>query len=56
MRRDVVRHLQGAYAVGERRVCQAMGVHRALQRYPARRVPQTELWVRLRAPVAARGA
>jgi putative transposase len=33
LRRDVVRHLQGAYAIGERRACHATGFHRSSQRY-----------------------
>ena len=52
--RDVVRHLQGAYAVGERRACQATGFHRSSQRYRSRRDPQTELRVRLRDLAASR--
>lgn len=54
MRRDVVRHLQGAYAVGERRACHATGFHRSSQRYRSRRGPQTELRVRLRDLAASR--
>ncbi len=53
-RRDVVRHLQGAYAVGERRACQAAGFHRSSQRYRSRRDPRAELRVRLRDLAAAR--
>ena len=54
MRRDVVRQLQGAYAIGERRACRATGFHRSSQRYRARRDPQTELRVRLRDLAASR--
>ena len=54
MRRDVVRHLQGAYAIGERRACHATGFHRSSQRCCSRRDPQTELRVRLREPAASR--
>jgi putative transposase len=53
-RRDVVRHLQGAYAVGERRACHATGFRRSSQRYRSRRDPQTELRIRLRDLAAAR--
>ncbi len=48
LRRDVVRHLQGAYAIGERRACHATGFHRSSQRYRPRRDPQVELRMRLR--------
>ena len=54
VRREVVRHLQGAYAVGERRACQATGVRRSSQRYRSRRDPQTELRIRLRDLAACR--
>ena len=54
MRRDVVRHLQGAYAVGERRACAATGFRRSSHRYRSRRDPQVELRMRLRDPAAAR--
>ena len=54
VRRDVVRHLQGAYAVGERRACHATGFRRSSQRYRPRRDPQTELRIRLRDMAAAR--
>ena len=53
-RRAVVRHLQGAYAVGERRACNATGFMRSSQRYRSRRDPQTELRVRLRDLAASR--
>ena len=53
-RRDVVRHLQGAYAVGERRACHATGFRRSSQRYRSRRDPQTELRIRLRDLAASR--
>lgn len=54
VRRDVVRHLQGAYAIGERRACHATGFHRSSQRYRSRRDPQNELRVRLRDLAASR--
>ena len=54
VRRDVVRHLQGAYAVGERRACEATGFRRSSQRYQSRRDPQTELRIRLRDLAASR--
>ena len=54
MRRDVVRHLQGAHGIGERRACQASGVHRSSRRHRSRRDPQTELRVRLRDLAASR--
>ena len=56
MRRDVVRHLQGAYAVGERRgrACAATGFRRSSHRYRSRRDPQVELRLRLRDLAAAR--
>ena len=53
-RRDVVRHPQGAFAVGERRACQAAGFRRSSQRYRSRRDPQAESRVRLRDLAAAR--
>jgi len=48
VRRTVVRDLQGAYGIGERRACQATGLQRSSQRYRSRRDPQTELRIRLR--------
>ena len=54
VRREVVRHLQGAYAIGERRACHATGFHRSSQRYRPRRDPQTELRMRLRDLAAVR--
>ena len=54
MRRNVVRHLQGAYGVGERRACSATGFRRSSQRYRSRRDPQVELRMRLRDLAAAR--
>ena len=54
VRRDVVRHLQDAYAVGERRACNATGFWRSSQRYRSRRDPQVELRMRLRDLAAAR--
>ncbi len=53
-RRDVVRHLQGAHAVGGRRACHATGFRRSSQRYRSRRGPQVELRIRLRDLAAAR--
>jgi putative transposase len=35
VRHEVVRHLQGAYAIGERRACDATGFHRSSQRLRA---------------------
>ncbi len=43
MRRDVVRHLQGAYGVGERRASSATGFRRSSHQYRSRRDPQVEL-------------
>ena len=54
VRREVVRHLQGAYAIGERRACHATGFHRSSQRYRPRRDPQVELRMRLRDLAAVR--
>lgn len=54
VRRDVVRHLQGAYGIGERRACHATGFLRSSQRYRSRRDPQTELRIRLRDLAASR--
>ncbi len=54
MRRDVVRHLLGAYGIGERRACSATGFRRSLHRYRLRRDPQAELRLRLRDLAAAR--
>lgn len=54
VRRDVARHLQGAYAAGERRACHATGFRRSSQRCRPRRDPQTELRIRLRDMAAAR--
>ena len=53
-RREVVRHLQGAYGVGERRACSTTGFRRSSQRYRPRRDPQTELRMRLRDLAASR--
>jgi putative transposase len=54
VRREVVRHLQGAYGIGERRACQATGFRRSAQRYRSRRDPQVELRMRLRDLAASR--
>jgi putative transposase len=50
----VVRHLQDACAVGERRACGATGFRRSSQRCRSRRDPQVELRIRLRDLAAAR--
>lgn len=47
-RREVVRHFQDAYAVSERRACQATGFGRASCRYQSRRDPQVALQMRLK--------
>lgn len=47
-RREVVRHFQQAYAVSERRACQASGFGRASHRYTSRRDPQTALRKRVK--------
>jgi putative transposase len=52
--RDVVRHLQGAYRIGERRACSATGFWMSSHRYRSRRDPQVELRLRLRDLAAAR--
>lgn len=54
VRRDVVRHLQGAYRVSERRACRSTGFGRSTQRYRPRRDPQTALRMRLRELAAIR--
>ena len=54
VRREVVRHLQGTYGVGERRACSATGFRRLSQRYRPRRDPQVELRMRLRDLAASR--
>ena len=54
VRREVVRLLQDAYAIGERRACSATGFRRSSQRYRSRRDPQVELRMRLRDLAAAR--
>ena len=53
-RREVVRHLQQAYGVSERRACRATGFARSTQRYRSVADPQTALRVRLRDLAAAR--
>ncbi len=54
MRRDVVGVLQGAWQVGERRACSAMGFGRSSQRYRFRRDPQVALRMRLKDLAAVR--
>ena len=54
VRRDVVGVLQGAYRVGERRACSAMGFGRSSQRYRSRRDPQVALRLRLKDLAAVR--
>ncbi len=54
VRREIVRHLQTVYDVGERRACKATGFHRSSQRYKSRSDPQTELRIRLRDLAASR--
>jgi putative transposase len=54
VRREVVRHLQCAYGVGERRACSVTGFRRSSHRYRSRRDPQIELRVRLRDLAASR--
>jgi putative transposase len=54
VRREIVRHLQQAYDVGERRACKATGFHRSSQRYKSRGDPQAELRIRLRDLAASR--
>ncbi len=54
MRRDVVRHLQSAYQISERRACSTTNFRRSSQRYRSRRDPQAELRLRLRDLAASR--
>jgi putative transposase len=54
VRRDVVRHLRGAYQVSERRACHTTGFRRSSQRYRSRRDPQTALRIRLKDLAASR--
>ena len=54
VRREIVRHLQTVYDVGERRACKATGFHRSSQRYKSRGDPQTELRIRLKDLAASR--
>lgn len=54
VRREIVRHLQKVYDVGERRACKATGFHRSSQRYKSRGDPQTELRIRLKDLAASR--
>ena len=48
MRRFLVREVQVAYRVAERRVCRVLGFSRATYRYRSRLNPRAELRVRLR--------
>ena len=54
VRREIVRHLQHVYDIGERRACKATGFHRSSQRYKSRGDPQTELRMRLKDLAASR--
>jgi putative transposase len=54
VRREVVRHLQGADRVDERRACHATGFRRSSHRYRSRRDPQVALRMRLHDLAAAR--
>lgn len=54
VRRDVVRHMRGAYQVSERRACHATGFLRSSQRYCSRRDPRTEFRIRLKELAANR--
>jgi putative transposase len=54
VRRDVVRHLQSAYQISERRACSTTNFRRSSQRYRSRRDPQAELRLRLRDLAASR--
>lgn len=47
-RRELVRHLQAAYGISERKACGAAGFGRASHRYTSRRDPQVELRIRLK--------
>ena len=53
-RREVIRHVQAAYGVSERRACRATGFGRASHRYQTRRDPQLPLRARLRELAEAR--
>lgn len=53
-RREVVRHFQAAFAVSERRACQASGFGRASHRYKSRRDPAPALRMRLKDLAASR--
>ena len=53
-RREVVRHFQAAFAVLERRACQASGFGRASHRYKSRRDPAPALRMRLKDLAASR--
>ena len=47
-RKVVVKRLQAAYCVSERRTCQALGFPRSTQRYQSIRDDRAELRIRLR--------
>ena len=47
-RRVLVKELQVAYRVAERRACRALGFPRASHRYRSVRDPRAEIWIRLR--------
>ena len=49
-----VRHFQAAFAVSERRACQASGFGRASHRYKSRRDPAPALRMRLKDLAASR--
>lgn len=53
-RRELVRHLETAYAVSERRACTASGFGRASHRYTSRRDPSAPLRLRLKELAEAR--
>jgi putative transposase len=54
VRHEVVRRLQIAYAVDERRACHATGFRKSLHCFRFQRDSQAELRMRLRKPAAAR--
>jgi putative transposase len=54
LRRGIVRHCQKAFALFERRACQAMGFGRASHRYQSRRDPAVEFRMRLKKLGASR--
>ena len=54
MQRVLVREVQVAYRVAERRACRVLGFSRTTNRYRSRRNPRAELRVRLRDLAASR--